>query len=82
MIRLLCGDCFLTFFRICIYTPSTSSGRITELAPTAPVPFLQVGMSCTQQMSVPVEITLRTTSDGIQMYRNPVKEVEKLYNIL
>jgi len=33
-------------------------------------------------MSVPVEITLRTTSDGIWMYRNPVKEVEKLYNIL
>jgi len=33
-------------------------------------------------MSVPVEITLRTTPDGIRMYRNPVKEIEKLYNIL
>jgi fructan beta-fructosidase len=46
------------------------------------VPFLQAGMSFTRQMSVPVEITLRTTSDGIWMYCNPVKEVEKLYNVL
>ena len=38
-------------------------------------------MSCTQQMSVPVKITLRTTSDRIRMYRNAVKKVEKLYNI-
>ena len=39
-------------------------------------------MSFTQQMSVPVEITLRTTPDGIRMYRNPVKAIENLCNIL
>ena len=42
-------------------------------------PFLEAGMPFTQQMSVPVEITLRTTPDGIRLYRNPVKEIEKLY---
>jgi arylsulfatase A-like enzyme/sucrose-6-phosphate hydrolase SacC (GH32 family) len=42
-------------------------------------PFLEAGMPFTQQMSVPAEITLRTTPDGIRMYRNPVKEIETLY---
>lgn len=42
-------------------------------------PFLEAGMPFTQQMSIPVEITLRTTPDGIRMFRNPVKEVETLY---
>ncbi len=42
-------------------------------------PFIDAGMPFTQQMSVPAEITLRTTKDGIRMYRYPVKEIEKLY---
>jgi fructan beta-fructosidase len=42
-------------------------------------PFIEAGMPFTQQMSIPAEITLRTTRDGIRMYRNPVKEIEKLY---
>jgi len=42
-------------------------------------PFLEAGMPFTQQMSVPAEITLRTTADGIRMFRNPVKEIETLY---
>ena len=42
-------------------------------------PFLEANMPFTQQMSIPVEITLRTTPDGIRMFRNPVKEIEQLY---
>ncbi|MEM7599966.1 MAG: sulfatase-like hydrolase/transferase [Verrucomicrobiota bacterium] len=42
-------------------------------------PFLEAGMPFTQQMSVPIEITLRTTLDGIRLVRNPVKEIEGLY---
>jgi sucrose-6-phosphate hydrolase SacC (GH32 family) len=42
-------------------------------------PFLDAGMPFTQQMSIPAEITLRTTPDGIRMFRNPVKEIETLY---
>ena len=42
-------------------------------------PFLDANMPFTQQMSIPAEITLRTTPDGIRMYRNPVREIEKLY---
>ena len=34
-----CGGCFLTSFRIYIYTTHTSSGRTTEIAPAAPAPF-------------------------------------------
>jgi sucrose-6-phosphate hydrolase SacC (GH32 family) len=43
-------------------------------------PFLEAGMPFTQQMSIPVEITLRTTPDGIRMFRNPVREIETLYS--
>jgi len=43
-------------------------------------PFLEAGMPFTQQMSIPIEITLRTTPDGIRMFRNPVKEIEALYH--
>ncbi len=42
-------------------------------------PFLEAGMPFTQQMSIPAEITLRTTPDGVRMFRNPVKEIERLY---
>ena len=42
-------------------------------------PFVDAGMPFTQQMSIPVEITLRTTPDGIRMFRNPVKEIATLY---
>ena len=42
-------------------------------------PFLEAGMPFTQQMSIPAEITLKSTPDGIRMFRNPVKEIEKLY---
>ncbi len=42
-------------------------------------PFLEGGMPFTQQLSIPAEITLRTTPEGIRMFRNPVREIEKLY---
>ena len=42
-------------------------------------PFLDADMPFTQQMSIPSEITLRTTPDGIRMFRNPVQEIEALY---
>lgn len=37
------------------------------------------GMPFDQQMNFPTEVTLRTTSDGIRMYRLPVREIEKLW---
>ena len=43
-------------------------------------PFLEANMPFTQQMSIPAEITLRSTPDGIRMFRNPVKEIEELYS--
>jgi len=42
-------------------------------------PFVDAGMPFTQQMSIPVEITLRTTAEGIRMFRNPVKEIASLH---
>ena len=36
------------------------------------------GMPFTQQLSFPCVLTLKTTPDGIQMYRQPVKEIESL----
>jgi fructan beta-fructosidase len=36
------------------------------------------GMPFNQQMTVPVELTLRTTDDGIRLVAEPVKEIESL----
>jgi len=36
------------------------------------------GMPFNQQMSFPVEMTLRTTPDGVRVHRRPVKEIECL----
>ena len=37
------------------------------------------GMPFNQQMSFPVELTLRTTSDGVRMFREPVEEIAELH---
>lgn len=36
------------------------------------------GMPFNQQMTIPVELALRTTADGIRMFAQPVEEIEKL----
>jgi fructan beta-fructosidase len=36
------------------------------------------GMPFNQQMSVPCELTLRRTVDGLRLFKEPIKEVEKL----
>lgn len=36
-------------------------------------------MPFNQQMSFPCELTLRSTSDGIKLFRYPIREIEKLY---
>ncbi|MDQ2842518.1 MAG: GH32 C-terminal domain-containing protein [Acidobacteriota bacterium] len=36
------------------------------------------GMPFTQQMNFPTELTLRTTPEGIRLYRTPVRELSKL----
>ena len=43
-------------------------------------PFLEANMPFTQQMSIPIEITLRTTLNGIRLFRNPIQEIEQLYS--
>ena len=37
------------------------------------------GMPFTQQMNFPTEVTLRTTPEGIRMYRTPVREIQTLH---
>ncbi len=41
--------------------------------------FQQAGMPFNQQMSFPTTMELRTTPEGIRLYRWPVKEIKKLY---
>ncbi|HAA76764.1 TPA: 2,6-beta-D-fructofuranosidase [Candidatus Latescibacteria bacterium] len=36
-------------------------------------------MPFNQQMSIPVELRLRTTTDGVRLQRNPIHELEDLY---
>ncbi|RCS54813.1 hypothetical protein DTL42_06740 [Bremerella cremea] len=42
-------------------------------------PFISQGMPFNQQMSFPTTMQLRTTSEGLKLYRWPVQEIEKLY---
>jgi fructan beta-fructosidase len=37
------------------------------------------GMPFNQQMTVPVELTLRTTDDGVRLFAEPVKEIKELH---
>ena len=41
--------------------------------------FDKVGMPFNQQMSFPTTMELRTTPDGVKLFRWPVKEIESLY---
>ena len=41
--------------------------------------FQKAGMPFNQQMSFPATMELKTTTEGIRLYRWPVKEIEKLY---
>lgn len=56
----------------------TPDGRCIHLAwmPTKRYP----GMPFEQQMNFPTEVTLRTTPEGIRMFRMPVTEISALYD--
>ena len=41
--------------------------------------FQKAGMPFNQQMSFPTSMELRTTPEGIRLYRWPINEIEKLY---
>ena len=43
-------------------------------------PFLNAKMPFTQQLSIPTELTLRTTPGGIRLNQYPVREIAKLYS--
>jgi len=57
----------------------TPDGRVIQMAWMKNSNFSAKGMPFNQQMSFPCELTLRTTDDGIRLYRWPVKEIEALY---
>src|SRR5262249_50869742 len=38
------------------------------------------GMPFNQQMTIPVELTLRSTNDGLRMFAEPIKEIAALHH--
>jgi fructan beta-fructosidase len=54
--------------------PSADGRRI--LIPWGPM--TTPGMPFNQMMGIPVELTLRTTDEGLQLYANPIKELASL----
>ncbi|MFZ2641656.1 MAG: glycoside hydrolase family 32 protein [Verrucomicrobiia bacterium] len=63
---------------------NTPGGRRIQVGwmnsgPKAEVPNAYPGMPFNQQMSFPRELTLRTTTEGPRVFRQPVAEIEKLY---
>jgi sucrose-6-phosphate hydrolase SacC (GH32 family) len=57
---------------------NTPAGRTIHIAwmPTRPYP----GMPFEQQMNFPTEVKLKTTPNGVRMFRMPVKEISQLYD--
>jgi fructan beta-fructosidase len=55
------------------------NGRVIQMAWIRGSDFPKKGMPFNQQMSFPCELTLRTTDEGIRLYRWPVNEIESLY---
>lgn len=61
------------------------NGRVVQLgfiqssAREAEAPVPHEGLPFFQQMTFPVELSLRTTPSGIRLFRNPVEEIEQLY---
>jgi sucrose-6-phosphate hydrolase SacC (GH32 family) len=41
--------------------------------------YIEKGMPWNQQMSFPSTMELRTTKEGLKLFRNPIKEIETLY---
>jgi fructan beta-fructosidase len=54
----------------------TPDGRRIQIGWARGIDF--PGMPFNQQMTTPVELTLRTTPDGVRMFANPVKELEAI----
>ena len=59
--------------------PDHRAVQIGWLSSKQDYPFVTGKMPFTQQLSIPAEITLRTTPEGIRLFRNPVKEIASLY---
>ncbi len=54
-------------------------GFIQNAKPKDGSPCSHDGLPFFQQMSFPVELSLRTTAEGMRLFRYPVKEIERLY---
>ena len=68
------GNCFYasqTFNNV----PEEDGRRIQMAWGISPMP----GMPFNQQMLFPVELTLRTTEDGLRMFAQPIDEIKKIY---
>jgi len=57
---------------------SAPDGRRVQIGWGSGITF--PGMPFNQQMTVPVELTLRTTDDGVRLCAVPVKEIESLHD--
>jgi len=74
--KVIRGDYGRNFYAAQVWNNAPESRNILiAWMPTKRYP----GMPFEQQMNFPTELTLRTTPDGIRVYRYPVKEISKLY---
>jgi len=72
------GDLGANFYAAQTFN-DTPGGRIIQIAWMKNSNFAVKGMPFNQQMSFPCELTLRSTDEGVRLYRRPVKEIESIY---
>ena len=66
----------------CFYASQTYSNVPPEDGRRIQIAWGQIGhpeMPFNQQMNFPVQLTLRTTDDGVRLFANPVKEISLLH---
>src|SRR5262249_54670836 len=69
-------------FGNCLYAAQTLSNIPAEDGRRIQIAWARVdfpGMPFNQMMTFPVELTLRKTDDGIRLFANPAREIEKLH---
>ena len=66
----------------CLYAAQTFNNIPSDDGRRLQIGWAQVatpGLSFNQAMTFPTELTLRTTDDGVRLFANPAREIEKLH---
>ncbi|MBF0196194.1 MAG: glycoside hydrolase family 32 protein [Planctomycetes bacterium] len=77
----LCGDYGFHYYAAQTFNDSPDERKVMIgwMNERKHSPFVETKMPFDQQMSIPTELSLKTTSEGIRLFRWPVREIKSLH---